>query len=220
MIPRYWTLWGKTRRGSATGDETHALVHHMVDVGAVATTLWRLALPAGVRRRMAAALTSDEDEAGSHLAWLAALHDLGKASPAFQAQHAPAVPLISAAGLPFGRLGSDRAHHTAIGHAELLQMLPALLGHVAPAAVRGVAAVVGGHRGRWYAVPPDIPSWDLGDVAWTHVRRALVKDLTALLRPPVCHWPEERMALNPLLATLAGLVTVADWLGSVSADFA
>lgn len=30
----YWVLWGKTRRGNACGDETHALIHHMVDAGA------------------------------------------------------------------------------------------------------------------------------------------------------------------------------------------
>ena len=213
----YWVLWGKTRRGSACGDETHALIHHMVDAGAVARTLWDRVVSEALRRDLWDALGLDVEEAGRALAWLASLHDLGKASPAFQVRYAPAIPELKAAGLRLEPQSSGRTHHSAIGQALLMEELPALTGAPAPV-VRGLATVIGGHHGTWQGAEPR--SWEVGDDSWARVRRGLVRALTDLFgRPCPRRWPSERRALNALLATLAGLVTMADWFSSMAEWF-
>lgn len=62
----------------------HPLICHMIDVAAVATALWHDVLPAETRARISLALGIPEVAAGRWVAVLAGLHDLGKASPAFQ----------------------------------------------------------------------------------------------------------------------------------------
>ncbi len=214
-----WALWGKTRRGDAEGDETHALVHHMIEVGAVAGALWDRVVARAIQRNVRELLDVERDGMRKLLAWLASLHDVGKASPAFQAKYQPAIAALQAAGLHVEAQGSAPAHHSAIGHAVLLDELPRLLA-APPRVVRGLAAVLGGHHGVWQRVPPDIPGWELGDRAWADVRRELVDALTAIFAAPLPqHWPPDDRSLNTFLTTLAGLVTMADWLGSMSDCF-
>ncbi len=214
---QYWALWGKTRRGIMPGDDTHALIHHMVDAGAAACTLWERVVSEALRRDLCNALGLGIDEAGRALAWLASLHDLGKASPAFQVQYAPAIPALKAAGLRLEPQASIRTHHSAIGRALLMEVLPALTGAPAPV-VRGLAAVIGGHHGTWQCAEPK--SWELGDDSWACARRDLVSALTDLFgRPCPRRWPSATRGLNALLATLAGLVTIADWFSSMAEWF-
>lgn len=88
-----WFLWGKLSRGSAAPASFHPLLCHLVDVAVVAAALWRDALSPRARTWFARALALDEEAAGRWIAFLAGLHDLGKASPGFQLQDA-AHPLI------------------------------------------------------------------------------------------------------------------------------
>ncbi|MDI7275900.1 MAG: CRISPR-associated helicase Cas3', partial [Anaerolineae bacterium] len=213
----HWVLWGKTRQGQATGDETHALIHHMVDVGAVASVLWDRVVAEALREDLCQAAGLECQEMGRVLAWLASLHDLGKASPAFQSRYRAAIPALQAAGLRLEPQAQHVMHHSAIGHAVLAEELPALLG-APPPVTRGLAAVIGGHHGTWRSAAPDVPYWELGDEDWAPLRRELVEALTDLFRAPhPPRWPADQREVNALLAVLAGLITMADWVGSTDA---
>ena len=77
-----WWLWAK----SDAGGRPHSLPGHLLDSGAVAELIWSDFLSSSVRA------TLDEISNGRGrdlLVLLAAWHDLGKATPAFQAQCGP-----------------------------------------------------------------------------------------------------------------------------------
>ena len=91
-------LWGKT---DAQSGLLHPLLFHMLDAGNVARELWSAALPASFKVNLAGDLGLDVDGAGRLIAFWTALHDMGKAGPAFQQKYAPAIGLLAAMGLPF-----------------------------------------------------------------------------------------------------------------------
>ena len=64
----------------------HPLICHMLDVAQVTLALWNEVLTDSVREQFAEVLGLDSEATGRLLAFWAALHDLGKASPAFQRQ--------------------------------------------------------------------------------------------------------------------------------------
>lgn len=81
--PDVATYWAKLKSGQP--GSFHPLICHRLDVASVALALWHEVLSPAARMTLTAALgLPDERTAGSWLAFLAGLHDLGKACPAFQ----------------------------------------------------------------------------------------------------------------------------------------
>lgn len=212
-------LWGKARPPS---DELpsayHPLLCHMADVAVVARTMWRHVLPAAARERIAAALGLRPDVAERWIAFWAGLHDLGKASPIFQSQQPAAWKRTQAAGFT-GQLGVLRTPHGTITAGALPTLLTGgRLGLPHPVAQR-IATVLGGHHGTF---PPSrdvqtIPTSNIGGDRWKQARRALVDILADALEVPSNSAPER--IDNAAAMILAGLVSVADWIGSNTGFF-
>lgn len=120
---RLQLLWAKIGRGpNDSYDQRHPLLCHLVDVGSVAYLLWTEVLREALKKRIAAALNlSDTDETGRWLAFWAASHDLGKASPGFQAKRQDAVGPLSQAGFDFSR--ADAHPHGFVSTAALESLL-------------------------------------------------------------------------------------------------
>lgn len=62
------------------------LWRHMVDSAAVAGLLWDRWLPANLRALISATLPGGEGDGRRLAVWLAGVHDIGKATPAFACQ--------------------------------------------------------------------------------------------------------------------------------------
>src|SRR5271169_4706641 len=77
-------LWGKIRTPTGGPINAHPLICHMLDVGIVAGELFRNVLPGAAKAAISKMLRVDETAAERWISFIAALHDLGKASPAFQ----------------------------------------------------------------------------------------------------------------------------------------
>src|SRR5205085_4385549 len=77
----YRLLWAKAIRGS---NQIHRLLYHMIDVGQVALVLWERALNKNLKQTLSEWMKLNVDDAGRLNAFWSSLHDLGKASPAFQ----------------------------------------------------------------------------------------------------------------------------------------
>lgn len=128
---------------------------------------------------------------------LAALHDVGKVSPGFQAK-CPAW-LLQNRVEPSSVAGSEN-DHAKISQYTLQELLPDLL--------RLWAAVVGAHHGR-------IKGERVTSIAenrhaeWSAERSRLVRELTDVFGDPPLSPGDEAT-----LWTTAGLITVADWIGS------
>jgi CRISPR-associated endonuclease/helicase Cas3 len=214
-----WLLWGKAQPATQPVP-AHPLLCHMIDVAAVAERLVRDLLP----RSTAARLLAPFGEGENAVAWLAfvvALHDLGKASPAFQGKWPLAVD-------PLARCGFDmQVAHGAKDHATL----SVRLAHDAFEG-RGVGSRIAERLGR--AVAAHHGTFPSDHEAWSFAPKELG-------RAPV--WHEARVRIVQLLATgfavgaapaqlvaheadwgffsaLAGLTSVADWVGSMTEFFA
>lgn len=218
-IPRYQLLWGKTSQDKT---QTHPLVCHMIDVAQVALTLWERALTDGLRTYFATSLGLECASAGQLIAFWAALHDLGKASPAFQRKHAPAETILKQAGLEFPRVFVDEATpHGTLSALKIEDVLCQETG-MARRLARKIARAVGGHHGSW-PTPADlqrIKSTEYGANAWDEVRRDLVRALLEVFRPPeVTRLGADRCGENAFLTLFSGLTSVADWIGSAEEYF-
>jgi len=212
-----WIPWGKTMR---EGDSIiiHPLLAHMLDVGEVAGLLWDSCLAESLRTWLSEALSLPPSDARQALVTWAALHDLGKATPAFQRRFAPAIPALEAHGLGLPPdYGARPPYHGTLSSYTLIPLLQEYLG-LSPRHARDVALVLGGHHGSWPEIDPGYPpaATQLGDACWDDLRRTLVRTLVVHYAPPVASTlPDDRGHRQTFLTLVAGLVSVADWLGSM-----
>ena len=83
--PETASFWAKT------GDKDSptrglSLVQHMLDAGSVAARLWDTWLAPGLQKRFSEHLHLSMEDARALVCWLAATHDMGKATPEFSGQ--------------------------------------------------------------------------------------------------------------------------------------
>src|SRR5574340_848242 len=97
MDQNFKTLWAKTNKAN----QWHPLIFHMVDAGNVALDLWQNYLPSSTRDRFTRLLQMDTDQTGRLLAFWTSLHDIGKASPAFQSKSQIRKDQLKTLGFPF-----------------------------------------------------------------------------------------------------------------------
>jgi CRISPR-associated endonuclease/helicase Cas3 len=211
-------LWGK----SSAGGQPNLLLQHLFDAAAVAELIWDRFLAPGFRARL------DEccDGGGRALFRLmCGLHDVGKASPAFQVKAPALAEAVRRAGLDM-RPGVDRAewHHTLAGAVIVRRTLPDAGWE--EAAVDWCWPLVAGHHG---LVPPPgrlgPRSWALrrahgdGDPAWRSAQDGLVRAVAAGLGVDL---RDAAPALRPSRATqlaLCGAIIMADWIASGDRHF-
>jgi CRISPR-associated endonuclease/helicase Cas3 len=211
-------VWAKL--GSETWPEKyHPVLCHLIDVGQVARRLWDKGV---FRRKMREWITTrlglpDESAAGAWLAFWAAAHDIGKVSPDFQAQGKTdeLKTRLAAAGFNFEHSG-EKKQHGVLSTVVLAAELPR--GRDWPAVdvsvARNVAVAVGGHHGIFPT------NWDgicgpLGNERWAAARREMLAELARLFR--IRDLPAPTVALSDdqsVWMYVAGLTSVADWVGS------
>ncbi|MEU9417468.1 CRISPR-associated helicase Cas3' [Streptomyces sp. NPDC048272] len=243
--------WGKTDRDGASaqagGPSWNPLIAHLLDTAAVTLELWDRYLPAPIRRRLADGFGGgDEATARTVVAFLAALHDVGKASPAFAGRFGSDRRATArmreervrwerqarAAGLPLPEswAGVPEARHEHITALEL----PRLLGCRCPGTGDGTqctsaeherlydaAACLGGHHGH-IPTPNDVKlaHGAAGGPAWSAMRASLVEVVAEQLGVSVDHMPKwVRPARPATLVVFTGLVVLSDWIASDNRRF-
>jgi CRISPR-associated endonuclease/helicase Cas3 len=209
-------LWAKTCKDNP--ESYHPLLCHLIDVARVVEALWDEALGDSLRRSLADALGMDQESARKWTAFWAGAHDLGKASPGFQVKCEALVPALKEAGFRFRPL-ADAPRHEVVTARTLQGLLserhewPALPCDLADQ----VARTIGGHHGVFpqTATCSQLGSRALGDERWAEARRELLAALADVVGvgatgAPMCP-PLGRQAFSMVLA---GLTSVADWIGS------
>lgn len=226
MTELHRLLWAKSAK-KETPDDWKPVLAHLLDVAACA---WEVLLlePESTRNLYARDLGYPGTEEGRDAAmrWvcaLIALHDLGKASPAFEQQWAdwPQKEEAAALGLgwPEGRTGpSHKPLGEMVSHSLISQAtLPALL--TAHGWNNGVAEhladAVGAHHGfRAKATELAKADWpkEQGRGAWEKVRQELYDAVCKALNVPTP--PGIQTFSGGPYMRLAGLTSFADWIGS------
>lgn len=215
------SVWAKSGRSD---DARLSLWRHLDDTAAVAGRLWDKWLPIAVRKTISTALPAATTDGRLLATWLAGVHDIGKATPAFAVQ----VPALSegmrAHGLQMdGDPDRRRIHHSTAGQVLLEDWLRGVHGWERRESQQ-FSVVLGGHHG----IPPthdDLSNARRGyprllglnedQQAWQQVQRELL-DRSAGLHSAgerLQQWRNCRLP-QPAQALLTALVIVADWIAS------
>lgn len=205
--------WGITLRPGEP--PWHPLIAHMIDVAMVTLSLWQYLLPRVVKEQMTASLGMDNtEEAGRWVAYFAGLHDLGKATPGFAFNWPEGRERLLGAGFkPPGVC--DNVPHAFLS----AQRIPDVLERLGVSRPNGVAVgrAVGGHHGLFPApqLMDRILDEHLGGKRWRRAQEDLAAVLAHVLgvdRLPAPHG--DLLNDNSFLIRLAGVTSVADWIGS------
>ncbi|MFJ5547993.1 type I-E CRISPR-associated protein Cse1/CasA [Streptomyces sp. NPDC093225] len=218
------SVWAKHDRRT---DKWLPLWRHMADAAAVAGRLWDEWLPRQVSELVAAALPGGDEDARALAVWLAAVHDIGKATPAFACQVDVLADRMNDLGLKvptreqFGTARS-RAPHGLAGQVLLEEWLERQ--GWPPRNVLAFAVPVGGHHG----IPPAheqlhdlrrhselLRTPGSSEGLWRAVQTEL---LDACADAYATHerlprWQGVKLS-QPVQAVLSAVVIVADWIAS------
>ncbi|KAB8169845.1 type I-E CRISPR-associated protein Cse1/CasA [Streptomyces sp. 3MP-14] len=225
LSPAARVVWAKHDRAT---DDWLPLWRHMADSGAVAGKLWDAWVPHNVRRLVAEALPQGEDDARRLVVFLAASHDVGKATPAFACQVDSLANTMRDAGLDMEtarRYGADRrlAPHGLAGQLLLQEWFQERHGW-GPRASGQFAVVAGGHHG----TPPEhqqIHALQLrprllrhegaAEQRWRAVQYELIEACAQLadVGERFAGWRAVRLP-QPAQVVLTAIVIVSDWIAS------
>ncbi|MFO1322348.1 MAG: CRISPR-associated helicase Cas3' [Burkholderiales bacterium] len=198
-------LWAKS--GDSQG---HGLLAHMLDVAAVAESILRRE-PRSTVEWAADRFGLDPMAVAGCIGAIVGLHDFGKGIPGFQAKWETGKLAGLGAGLPFGG-NAERVDDHASASAALLWRLDVSLAPRQRLAWSVLLAAVAAHHGY-------VPHRDeidgarpLGEKpAWAEARQAVLDAYLAATLPAPIGADEFP---TPVIAWLAGLTSVSDWIGS------
>ncbi|MEU6481095.1 CRISPR-associated helicase Cas3' [Streptomyces sp. NPDC047017] len=202
----------------------------MEDSAAVAGRLWEEWLPLSVRRLVACALPGGEADARRLAVWLAGVHDIGKATPAFACQVEQLAQVMRGHGLEmrsWEAMGADRclAPHGLAGQVLLGEWLEERHGWTARQTGQ-FTVVVGGHHG----VPPEhgqiqaldghpelLRTHGPSGALWKRVQEELLDACADEfgVRERLAVWGAVKLP-QPVQVLLSALVIVSDWVASNS----
>lgn len=209
-----WLLWGKAQPlGSCPA---HPLLLHMLDVAAVAGLL--LERTSGAVRKELLSLCPEPEDAVRWFLFIVALHDLGKASPAFQQKAEWAIGELSQYGFDFDPPEHAR-HHGDLGFVFLVQTL--IERGVCKEHAHSLARAVAAHHGQFPVeshVTTKYPgAQECGNECWSKARRGIVRQLADFF---AIRDGANVRCTRALTVLLAGICAVADWIGSMQEFFA
>lgn len=222
-----WQLWAKTSK--ADPSDWHALPWHLLEVGAVSGLLWQKALPQQSKDRICTRLGLNEEEAGRFVGFLASLHDLGKASPRFQNMASEQVKRLSSLyGAEFPIDANKTAlRHSLISWGLLVPLFQQEFGWTTRISKR-YAEITAAHHGRFWTSGeydalkgPDTVK-RTGQKAWAelhrdifrHLREAFAIDDAMVGKLNADLISDSNFPTYEDSLWLAGLISVADWIGS------
>lgn len=207
VAPPWGWFWAKTGADGAY----LPLLRHLEDVAAVARRLWDIALTDRQRAWFATGFGMDETSARGWIVFLAAAHDLGKANPGFQWLAPDLAERLLPSHLRSPRRQVPPLAHDTVSGAILMDWLTRRAGLSRDRAER-LAATVSGH----HSVPKASSAVRAGmrkTQRWGDVRWELAESLARRLGADRLPTPGRRLDAPTVLAT-AGLICVADWIGS------
>lgn len=209
-----------------------SLAQHMVDSANVGRELWARWVAPSLRRRLADLVGLSEQDTAVLVAWLAGVHDIGKATLTFQTQlrrrrdgeRDAFIERLTAAGLPLRMPAGERlltSFPHGLASAAILSLWLEDEGAV-PRIARSLVAVVDAHHGiastsgarnTADSVIEDYPD------AWIDVHDELLDHLaTATEVRPVLHQMRTVLTADAQ-QLLTGLVIMADWIASDQSRF-
>lgn len=213
------SVWGKLDRETSSW---LPLVTHLEHAAAVAGLLWDEFLPRSVKGTICTSMTLTDGEGRALISWLAGVHDVGKASPAFafkaEAAGSPAVlDRMRDAGLRVQH-ANTRIGHATVGQVAVREWLIDTY-DARPRTATTWAGIIGGHHGRNPSFRDlDIAETSPGSIgtgAWTSVRTEILATMARRggAELNLALWVQHPIPV-PAQALLTAIVVIADWIAS------
>ena len=203
-------LWAKYE--SKTGDY-HVLIYHLIDVAAVAASMWDQVLGLKQKEWLQTQLGLEAEPTRQLLSLLAGLHDIGKATPAFQNKVKTLYAALRAVGL------HERSDDTPHGTLSAVILKGWLIDNgVGAMQASQLAAVIGGHHGDWITTR-ETKYASAGKEKWKRLQGEICDLLKSVLDVSEIALPKDTEGFNTLAVFLSGFVSVCDWIGSNSDYF-
>jgi len=220
--------WGKSLKAfesTRIRATHHPAICHMLDVGLMAQALLEQA-GVTVKRLLCDPLNCEDSQKILWLAFFVALHDLGKISPGFQYKRKDLIEEILKRKFGYSiwktryPLGSE---HDVTDHGRVLfKTLPQLLNdktQCGTSVVRGLARTLAAHHGSFPADSND--DYHPDEKEWPNLRKQVADEMLKVFGLEWQDFPLKAGQTPPasFFMTLAGLTSVADWLGSDESRF-
>ena len=221
---RLLAFWGKTfgQRDLPDHDDGayKPVVHHLLDVAAVAQTFLKLNHARAEREAVSSGLGAADY--GRLMAFYAGLHDLGKFTRNFQIKRPELWP-EAALGLCPTSLTAGKPHWQATSDFLAYSTLAQRFGvYVAAGWEHGLIAAIAGHHGRPPPIEKNMDDRFVADLArgeWIDIVCVDAATSAFQLLEDIVRPPKIKVArVAPWSWRLSGLITLADWVGS-DADF-
>lgn len=206
------SLWAKSPERS--GEVKLGVLEHLLNVAACAAEILELE-PPHVKAQMAADLGLEPEQGLNWVLALVALHDLGKASPAFQMKWPAGMNAVDEWLRDRPLLREPYTPHGVVSEFCLPDFLVGQLSWDETLAKR-VSDAVGCHHG--FRVEnmrsEDLSVAQIGDDRWRKVRFELCRLVTLAVGADFAAVPPIKGFSAAAFMRLAGLTSFADWLGS------
>ncbi len=189
----------------------HLLIAHLLDTAAVGELIWDRYLAPTVRRQL-------DDSSGGRgrtlLSLLCGLHDIGKATPAFQQKDDALARRVKDAGFTWGRFTYTGWHHTYAG-AKIVKSSLTAAGW-SPRTVDWIWPIIAGHHG---CVPATVEaklkdSRAHGSGVWQDAQQAFVDRVIDELDADLRDLADIGVPSRATQLAVSGLVVMADWIAS------
>ncbi len=209
-----YEFWGKFDKNCH-----YPLFRHLLDTSAVLCKLWDMTLSQGLKRYLSDAFSIKHGNQGgtairNRIAFLAALHDIGKATPDFQGKSPQFKSKLENMGYKFP--GNSDCHHGLYSTYIIREFL--LNESISASWAKKIAAAIGAHHGRFHT-SRDIRIAEIRFVSlecnWKcsvkKIFKALKKNFKIDSLKMSYNWNKENCSF---FIVLAGLVSVSDWIAS------
>lgn len=214
--------WAKSSPHGVPADHWLPLHQHLTDTADIAGLLWDEWLAPSVRATISSALPDGQDDGRRLLVWLAGVHDVGKATPAFAVQSKNLCDRMqTAAGMtvgPFVLQDRGALRHETAGAAALDAWIAAR-SPLPERRRRQLTCVVAGHHGTYgdvgpvKQVTPDSALYGAGE--WARVREAMLDRAAERvgIGDRIGSWSEVRLPRTAQMLLTAAVV-MSDWIAS------
>lgn len=206
-------LWGKS---NASG-RIHLLIAHLLDSAAVGEIMWDSYLSPALRRSIDDCC---DGRGRALLALLCGLHDVGKATPAFQSKDDALAAAVRSAGLEIAVTRNEvRSWHHTLAGAKIVMSYLGSAGW-SHSAQQWFWPLIAGHHGR----VPEASALrsnhrQHGRGLWAAAQHALVDRVVAELNLDLSALTRVRRPPRAVQLALSGLVIMADWIASNDRHF-
>ena len=196
----------------AKSEPFHPLLYHMIDAGNVAIALLSTKTFAPVLRKFADATGCPEDKCKAWMAYLVALHDIGKCDSDFQMMGGEELTMpLKEMGLKFRDHDIGHFLHEAQSYEFLRDYLPEAHGWDSPSAITAAKCALG-HHSRF--VDPEIDDFDGRNCGgWKRMRGVLACQIKNVFAPP--DWASDGFPHHSnACMLLLGMIVLSDWIAS------